>query len=416
MTFENLKNLFQILTYIGTSLAILGSILITTIPENKLKWAYNIPTGTSVVILGAVLLLIGTIFFDLYSSKIETKLKEENSKKLAERDKIIKIKSEQLTLAYQFNSEISNPINSMFLVFDLGNTVLGNLFDNFLCIIQFKLLNITAQIRSVKSKNQNSSGYFYETSIAKGKYINKSPKVFNSTGSNESLNQVYLDLLTLTHDLPEGFTLKDLNGKSFYIFLTKEQIQFVKGIKLVVNNWDIFNITEDRMVWKDMKQEWLPENDNLKVLHKIDEHDNYTNTNIQFFRNDYTKFEVIRSDITSNKNLNLNDFDQILSCLNENSGTILISIDTSWRIKDNRRIIFLPKTVLNGMSVMVFRDTDNILKVVISYKYAENIILQCKYPENFINKKEYDRLAFAWNETGVKLFINSNEIDRVSLD
>ncbi len=416
MTLENLKNLFQILAYLGSSFAILGSILITTLPENKLKWAYNMPTGTGVVILGAVLLLIGTIFFDRYSSKIETKLKEENAKKLAERDKVIKNNSGQLKLAYQFNSEINNPVSSMLLVFDLGNTVLGNNFNDFSCIIQFKLLNITAQVRSVKTKNQNSNSYFYETSIVKGKDISKSPKVLNSTGSNEALNQVYIDLFNLAKDLPEGYTLKNLNGESFYIFLSKGQIQFVKGIKLVVNNWDIFNLTEDRMVWKDMKQDWLPENDNLKVLHKIDEHDNYTNTDIQFYRNDFTKFEVSRSETTSSKNLNLNDLDQILSCLNENSGTLLISIDTSWRVRDNRRIIFLPKTISNGMSAMVFRDTDNILKVVISYKYAENIILQCRYPENFVNKNEYDRLAFAWNETGVKLFMNGNEIDRVNLD
>ncbi|MBC8320183.1 MAG: hypothetical protein H8E34_05615 [Bacteroidetes bacterium] len=67
------------------------------------------------------------------------------------------------------------------------------------------------------------------------------------------------------------------------------------------------------------------------------------------------------------------------------------------------------------MTVRVFRDVDNMLKILISYKYAKDLLLVCKYPENIVNRKDSDLLAFAWNENGAKLFINGNEIDRINL-
>jgi len=415
MSIENLKTLFQILIYIGTSISIFGAILINTNPDDKIKWAFNIQMGSAVVIVGAIFILISTILFDSYSSKAESKKQKENDKQLAERDEIINQKTEQLTLAQRFNSEINDPVNSMYLIFDL-DTILGNQFDNFSCILQFKLLNVTVQVKSIKTDESNSNNYYYQTSIVNGKDIRNSPHVFNSTGSNETLNRVYINLLMLTHYLPEGFTLKDFNNKSFYIFLTERQTQIVKRIGFNANNWNIYNINKAEMSWQDMKQDWLPENMELKVLHRIDKENNLTNTDINYFENPFSYSEIKHSYISSDKRIDKSYLDQILSSLNENSGTIVFGLDTNWRIKNNRLIEYLPKTTANGMTVRVFRDIDNILKIEISYKHAKDLMLTCKYPENIVNRKENDLLAFAWNEEGAKLFINGNEIDRINLN
>ena len=66
MSLDQIKSTFQVVIYFGTAITILGTIIISSSPNAKLEWAFNFPMGLSISILGAISLLIGTIFFNIY--------------------------------------------------------------------------------------------------------------------------------------------------------------------------------------------------------------------------------------------------------------------------------------------------------------------------------------------------------------
>ena len=128
MSLDQIKNTFQVVIYSGTAITIFGAIIISSYPNAKLKWTFNFPTGVSISTLGAIILLIGTISFNIYSNKVEKYNKDEFDRQLAARDKVINKNAEQLLITNRFHAEIDNPINSIFFILDLGSTVLA---DNF---------------------------------------------------------------------------------------------------------------------------------------------------------------------------------------------------------------------------------------------------------------------------------------------
>ena len=115
MSLDQVKTTFQVVIYSGTAITVLGAIIISSYPNAKLKWAFNFPAGVSISTLGAIILLIGTIFFNIYSNKVEKYNKDEFNRQLAARDKVIKKNAEQLLITNRFHAEIDNPIKSMFL-------------------------------------------------------------------------------------------------------------------------------------------------------------------------------------------------------------------------------------------------------------------------------------------------------------
>ena len=81
MTFEKLKTTFQIIMYLGTLISLLSPIFLTVYPKLKLSWLFNIHISLGIGIIGGLLLLVGTILFNFYSSKIDN-IKQEEIKQL----------------------------------------------------------------------------------------------------------------------------------------------------------------------------------------------------------------------------------------------------------------------------------------------------------------------------------------------
>jgi hypothetical protein len=225
MSLENLKTTFQILIYIGTGVSIFGSILIMFYPAYKLKLAFNIPMGISIVIMGAILLLVSTIYFDKYSVKIKNKYETDFDKKLADRDEVIRKNNEKLQITNRFYAEIDNPIKSLFFILDLGSTTLGDNFNDFSCVIRFDLLDITAQYRTIHYENHppSENTVHLETRIVKGKNLENLPFVGVQSGSFKNISEFYINLMFIENFLPEGFSIRDISEQRFYFYLSEKQ-------------------------------------------------------------------------------------------------------------------------------------------------------------------------------------------------
>ncbi len=416
MNHDSLKTFFQILIYIGTAGSIFGSILIILNPLEKIKWAFNVPTGAMVAITGSIILLVGTIFFNIYSSKIDTKNRADFDKNLRARDEVIRKKNDQFINMSRFYAEIDNPVKSMFFILDLGSTALNNNFDDFSCVIRFDLLDITVQYRTIHYKNHPTSENTVnlETRIVKGKDLENKPFVAMETGSFKNISEFYINVMFIKDYLSEGFSIRDLSEQSFYFFLSEKQTSLVKGIKLNVNNWDIFNKRGNEIHWRGLKLDWLPDNKDLKVFHQEYQTRFYDSNTIQFFKEGFSYYEIIQSNMDKRSKIKSTDIN--LSLLNDTSASIGVHIDNKWLIKNNALIEYLPLTSKDGLSIRIFRDTDNILKVTLSYKYSESIILKCKYPENYGDSRENYLLLITWDKSHVALYIDGNEVDRISIN
>ena len=402
--------------YIATGIIIGGSILSNILTNLKIKCIFNIQLGLFVSVLGAIFLLIATILFDCYSNKIESQNKIDFEKRLSGRDKIIEENNETLLLTNRFHAQIDNPIKSIFFILDLGATQLNNNFSDFSCVIRFINLDITALFRTIHFKNPRSeNAEFFEARVVKGNNLNESPFVMVANSSFKNISELYLDLMLMIELLPDNFSIRDLNEQPFYFYLSEKQTTLVKGIKLNVNNWDIFNKKEDSIHWRELKQDWLPDRKDLKVFYQVYQTRFYDYNTIQFFQEGFSYYEIVHSNIDSRSILSQNDIDKIFQNINDEEGTLIFDIDNKWRVKNDALIEYLPFTSKNGVSIRVFRDSDNLLKLNLSYKYANNLMLKCRYPENFGDSREFHTLSLIWSKIKVTFFIDGKEVDEIKI-
>jgi len=413
MNFATLKNMFQIITYFGAGLAIVSTIVISLYPNAKINWCFNIQLGVFIAIIGSVVYLIGVIFFNIYSDKVEQENQKIFEKKLAARDRIIKEKTEELLITNRFHAEVDNPVRSMFFILDLGSTPLANNFNDFTCIIRFVNLDITMQFRALSAGNTISENtQFIEVRAVKGKDLNKSPFISVGNSSIKSISELYLDLFLFIKLLPSGFLIRDLNDQSFFFYLTNKHTSFVKEIKINVNNWDIFKKTGNEIHWRELKQDFLPENHDLKIFYQEYQTRFYDYNKIRFFQEGFGFYEIIRSNMDTRSRISANDVKRNLSSVNDSIGTVIFDIDKKWRMKNNAYIEYLPLTTKNGFSIRIYRDSDNILKVFLSFKYAQNVILKCRYPDNFSDSQNIYRLAITWSKENVIFYIDGKVVDK----
>lgn len=408
MSLEQFKTSFQVMTYFGMALTIFGSFLLSLYPNIKLKLLFNSPIGASIIFLGGIIFLIGNI----YTDKINQQKQIDFDKQLLERDNIIKKNAEKSLLTNRFYAELDNPIKSMFFVLDLGSTLLSDNFRGFTCVIRFDLLDITVQFKTIQYENTLSENTQYiEMRMVKGKDLEDSPILSVGSGSFKNMSEIYLDLMMITRLLPEGASIRDLSEQTFYFYLSEKQTSLVKGIKLNVNNWDIFKKTENRIHWRELKQDWLPEKQGLKVFYQEYQTQFYDNNKILFFQEGFSYYEIVRSNVDSRSMISIEEVEQMLNDVNVEEGSIMIDIDNKWRTKNDAYIRYLPLTTKDGFSISIYRDSDNLLKVHLSYKYSKNIILKVKHPENYIDSKSKHRLLITWSEKSAILYIDGNVVD-----
>lgn len=393
-------------------ITLIGSFLSNSQPTLKITWIFDINRGQFISIIGSVIFLIATIFYNSYSTKLEKEKDLKHTKELQEvRTENKKHKSE-LEIMNRFHAEVDNPIKSIYFILDLGSTLLKDNFRDFSCIIRFDLLDISIQFKTVRFDNQLSENTEYiEAKFVKGKNLADSPFITVSTSSFKNISEFYLDLKLINNLLPKNFTIRDLSDQTFYFYLSEEQTKLVKGIKLNVNNWDIFNKSGNAIHWRELKQDWIPDRKDLRVFYQEYQNRYYDYNTIQFFKEGFNYYEIVTYNTDTRSRIPKKNLVQMLDYVNDSESSLIIDIDNKWRIQNNALIDYLPLVVKNGLSLRIYRDTDNILKVSLSYKYAKNIILRCKYPENFIDSNENHRLIITWSSEKAVFYIDGKEVD-----
>jgi len=416
MNLESCKNFWQIFIYIATAITISGSFLTDAFPELKLKWIFNFKMGLCVSTFGGILLLISAIFHNIYSNKIEAQKQLRFEKQLAERDQKIKNYNESLILTNRFHAEVDNPIKSMFMILDLGSVPLADNFKDFCCVVRFPDLDITGQYKSLNINNPISENtQCMEAKFVKGKNLDKSPFITVSSGSFRTISEFYLDLFLFVKLLPKDFKLRDLNGTSFYLFLSREQTKLVKGIKININNWDVFKKYESKIHWRVLKQDYIPKGEDLLVFYQEYQTRFYDYNTIQFFKEGFSYYEIVHSNVDNRSIVPKETVVQLLNSMNDREGTISLKIDSKWRVLNGALIEYLPVTSKNGIKIRIFRDSDNLLKIYFSYKRAKDLILHCKYPENFSDSKKFNQIILTYGAEKVVFYIDGQEVDEIKV-
>ena len=188
--------------------------------------------------------------------------------------------------------------------------------------------------------------------------------------------------------------------------------RWVKGIKINVNNWDIFNKTGNKIHWREYKQEFLPDRHDLKIFYQEYQTRFYDSNQIRFFQEGFGFYEIVRSNMDTRSKISVDDINRNLSSVDDSVGTLIFDIDKKWRMKNNSYIEYLPLTTKNGFSIRIYRDTDNLLKVFLSYKYSQNVILRCRYPDNFSDSQDKYRLTITWSKKEAIFIIDGTVVDK----
>ena len=58
----------------------------------------------------------------------------------------------------------------------------------------------------------------------------------------------------------------------------------------------------------------------------------------------------------------------------------------------------------------------DLLKVSLSYKYSGNILLTCKYPDNFSDSRDIHRLIITWDKTKAVFYIDGKVVDEIVIN
>jgi hypothetical protein len=412
-----MRNFWQIINYSGVGLALLGSLLASIIPDTKIKIFLNISLGIVITIIAGIILLISAIRLDHFTSKLEDQKQQEFSHELTvNRQKFEEYYNKNL-LTERFHAEVDNTVQSMYLIFDLGNTLLENSFSDFCCIMRFIDLDITIQFKSLNNDFPASeNAQFLEARIVKGKNLKNSPFMSVSKGSFKNMSEFYLDLNFIKRYLPEKFTVRDLENQSIYLYMSENQTKLIKNVKLNVNDWDVFIRGENKIKWREVKHDWLPKDSGLLLLHQECQSKYFDRCTIKYFREGFNYYQILESKKDTDSRVSIEEINKLLFPTFHEEGSLQIEISREWRKKNNKLIEYIPLITKNGFSVRVFRDSDNILKVYLGYLYADNLILRCKNSENYEDGRNNNSILFTWGKKGARLYIEGNEVDEVKIN
>jgi len=221
MDTQTLKNIFQIIIFIGTGLVLVGSV--------------------------------GNWYF---GNKISEQDLLERKHLENDRDKITKelqrATSRQLLLN-QFYSEIDNKIEHLFIELTLDKGYTADTFGDFQLFVEFNPLNTRYEIITKYSvydtgekQTKVPSQFIYAYPI--GKTIDN-PWKSSSMVNVPVFDTISADLWFVAAEKPKDLKIRDLQGGRFSIYTIKRYTKIIKEIKIISNNWIIFKIDTDTSLW-----------------------------------------------------------------------------------------------------------------------------------------------------------------------
>ena len=85
-----------------------------------------------------------------------------------------------------------------------------------------------------------------------------------------------------------------------------------------------------------------------------------------------------------------------------------------WLEKNGAYINYLPLTVRGSFKIKIFRDTDNLLKVLIGNSYAKEVTLICRKTDIFQPDQKIHSLYITWKRNNFNFYINGKLVDTIN--
>jgi len=333
-------------------------------------------------------ILVGTIGLNCCNKKITYIEKQKSEKISQERDAAIKKSNEKADALFMLNrflSEIDNKIETFYLHLDLGNTIISDNFSNFSCFLYFSKIDVLFEFEPLKIiPSPSKNALFIKTKSVKGHNLSESPLVMSESHTFKNTSDLILDVCFLIKKTSaRDFSIRDLHNETFQFIISKEHSKYIKKININVNHWHIFRWSINDSNWKKTSDVWLPKGKKYVTFYRIYNTRHITEHKINYYEQGVQHFEIVRNSITDNLKITKSSSQQLLHDVDKNKGTMVFQIDNKWLIGNNALIEYLPLTVKGDFKIRIFRDIDNVLKVLISNSFSNNVILSCK--KNWVN-------------------------------
>ena len=368
------------------------------------------------VYFGSAVILIGTIGVNCCSTKIENIEKKKVADISIERDGAIKRSNEKADALYMLNrflSEVDNRIEKLYLHLDLGSTIISDLFSDFSCFIYFHNMDVLLEIKSSHvSSPLSKNALFLQTRLAKGHDLNESTLIMSESYPDKNTGDLLLDISYLMKDTSaRDFSIRDLHNELFEFIISKKHSKYVKNLNINVNHWHVFRWATNESNWKQSLDEWLTNGEEYVTLFRTENTRHLTVHRINFYEQGVQQFEIVPQRNFDDTKLSKSDLQRYLSDVDANEGTMLFQIDNRWLTADNALIEYLPLTQKDNFEIRIFRDIDNILKVLISTSFSNDVILSCKDTNAIPADQKYHDIVVTWGEGENCLYLNGKLID-----
>lgn len=222
---------------------------------------------------GMSLVVIGTIFTNIYSDKIESSEKRKAAAIAKERDAAIAKSSKTLAEMTAFYGEIDNKINKLVLLMDFNKPYSAEEMNNFQCFLKFYTLDRLYEFRITNTTQQatGKKSIFLNLISVKKTDWNNDPSKASFWNNRTEVPFMIFDLWFFLKDKPENLTMRGLNQSYFEIVVDSLHAKMVKTIAINANDWTIYerNCTENN--WETRDIPWLPKSKNVYSIY-FEEH------------------------------------------------------------------------------------------------------------------------------------------------
>ena len=246
----------------------------------------------------------------------------------------------------------------------------------------------------------------------KGHNLNESPLIMSESHTIKNTSDLILDICFLMKKTSaRDFSIRDLHNEQFQFIISKKHSKYIKNLNINVNHWHIFRWATNDNNWKTSQDEWLPKGEEYVTFYRTYNTRHITDHKINFFEQGVQHFEIVKHSDLDDTKFSKDSSQRLLSDVDANKGTIALQIDNKWLTANNALIEYLPLTKRDNFGIRIFRDIDNILKVLISNSFSNGVILSCKDISAISADQKYHDLIVTWGEGKNRLYLNGELID-----
>lgn len=422
---ESIRTIFQYLIYGGWIVMVIGAIVvykykkIIESEERTTNWEKaKVRTNIFHYLIygGSILMIIGTIVVDHYTKKIESIEKEKVKKIEIQRDEALRKNIENTELIMRMNSffaEIDNKLESLYLIIKIKEDFRLKDLDKLECYVKLSALNRKYKFK-IKTKVIEDENHILieEASIIGNDWSKEDYGSAKSTNLKESDEFVFELLPIKMKKEYKDKILRDLHNTYFQFVVTTKHIKIIDKIIINANDWNICIRKCDDNVWKTANEVWLDKHSvKLSTYYTEYETRQYTSNNINFFiEGGYRHY--IEKNVYNNLNTSIIFNEESNKNIDPVQGTIILHIDNKWLIKDNNVYKYDFNMKRDEFELECIRDDDNILKIIISTKHWNNIMLKCEDSSPFsISQNQHD-IGITYSKDELNFYIDGRLVDR----